>query len=72
VALAASWGLEIVAELLGSPAGIGRLFTYLVPLLRPDLIIALVFWTTIVAVVLDQLVLVPIVRWTTRWVPRAA
>jgi len=72
VAFAASWGLEIVAELLGSPAGIGRLFTYLVPLLRPDLIIALVFWVTIVAVTLDQLVLVPLVGWGTRWVPRAA
>jgi ABC-type nitrate/sulfonate/bicarbonate transport system permease component len=72
VAFAASWGLQIVAELLGSPAGIGRLFTYLVPLLRPDLIIALVFYTTIVAVALDQLVLVPLVHWSTRWVPRAA
>jgi len=71
VALAASWGLEIVAELLGSPAGIGKLFAYLVPLLRPDLIIALILWTTLVAVALDQLVLVPLARWGTRWVPRS-
>jgi taurine transport system permease protein len=72
VALAAAWGLEIVAELLGSPAGIGKLFAYLVPLLRPDLIIALIVWVTLVAVAFDQLVLVPIVRWSTRWVPRTA
>jgi len=72
VALAAAWGLEIVAELLGSPAGIGKLFAYLVPLLRPDLIIALIVWVTLVAVALDQLVLVPLVRRATRWVPRAA
>jgi ABC-type nitrate/sulfonate/bicarbonate transport system permease component len=70
VALAASWGLQIVAELLGSPAGIGKLFAYLVPLLRPDLIIALILWTTLVAVAIDQLVLVPLARWGTRWVPR--
>ncbi len=70
VAFATSWGLEIVAELLGSPAGIGKLFAYLVPLLRPDLIIALIIWVTLVAVGLDQLVLVPVARWSTRWVPR--
>jgi ABC-type nitrate/sulfonate/bicarbonate transport system permease component len=72
VAFAASWGLQIVVELLGSPAGIGKLFAYLVPLLRPDLIIALIVWVTLVAVALDQCVLVPLVRWSTRWVPRAA
>jgi taurine transport system permease protein len=72
VAFAAAWGLQIVVELLGSPAGIGKLFAYLVPLLRPDLIIALIVWVTLVAVALDQWVLVPIVRWSTRWVPRAA
>ena len=69
VAFAAAWGLQIVAELLGSPAGIGKLFAYLVPLLRPDLIIALIVWVTLVAVALDQWVLVPLVRWSTRWVP---
>lgn len=72
IALAATWGLEIVAELLGSPAGVGRLFSYLVPLLRPDLIIALIAWVTLVAVGLDQLILVPLLRVSTRWVPRAA
>ncbi len=72
VAFAASWGLEIVAELMGSPAGVGKLFAYLVGLLRPDLIIALIAWVTVVAVGLDQLVLVPLMRVTTRWVPRAA
>jgi ABC-type nitrate/sulfonate/bicarbonate transport system permease component len=72
VAFAAAWGLQIVVELLGSPAGIGKLFAYLVPLLRPDLIIALIIWVTVVAVALDQWVLVPFVRWSTRWVPRTA
>ncbi len=71
VAFAASWGLEIVAELLGSAAGIGRIFAYLVPLLRPDLIIAIIIWVTIVAVTLDQFVLVPLVRVSTRWVPQS-
>lgn len=70
VAFATSWGLEIVTELLGSPAGVGKLFAYLVPLLRPDLIIALIIWVTIVAVGLDQLVLLPLARMSTRWVPR--
>jgi ABC-type nitrate/sulfonate/bicarbonate transport system permease component len=72
VAFAAAWGLEIVVELLGSPAGIGTLFAYLVPLLRADLIIALIVWVTLLAVALDQCVLVPLVRWSTRWVPRVA
>jgi ABC-type nitrate/sulfonate/bicarbonate transport system permease component len=72
VAFAASWGLQIVAELVGSPAGVGKLFAYLVPLLRPDLIIALIAWITVVAVSLDQLLLVPLARKTTRWVPQAA
>ncbi len=70
VALAATWGLEIVSELLGSPAGVGKVFSYLVPLLRPDLIIALIAWVTAVAVSLDQFVLVPLARRSTRWVPR--
>jgi ABC-type nitrate/sulfonate/bicarbonate transport system permease component len=72
VALAACWGLQIVAEFLGSPAGVGKLFGYLVPLLRPDLIIALIIWLTVVAVGLDQFVLVPLARRATRWVPHAA
>ncbi len=72
VAFAASWGLEIVAELLGSPAGIGKLFAYLVPMLRPDLIIALVAWVTLVAVGLDQFLLLPLVRMSTRWLAQAA
>lgn len=72
VVLAASWGLQIVAELLGSPAGIGKQLTYLVPLLRPDLIMALILWVTISAVVVDQFFLLPIARRVTRWVPSLA
>ena len=71
VILAASWGLQVVAELLGTPAGVGKVFLYLIPLLRPDLIIAVIFWVTVVAVIVDQFVFVPIARWVTRWVPRA-
>ena len=70
VALASAWGIEIVAELLGSPAGIGKLLAYLVPMLRPDIIIALIAWVTVVAVIFDQLLLIPLMRICTRWVPR--
>lgn len=69
VVLAASWGLQVVAELLGTPAGVGKIFAYLVPLLRPDLIIAVIFWVTVIAVVVDQLLFLPLARRATRWVP---
>ena len=71
VVLAASWGLQVVAELLGTPAGVGKIFSYLVPLLRPDLIIAVIFWITAIAVVVDQFLFLPLARRATRWVPRS-
>lgn len=71
VTLASGWGLQIVTELLGTPSGVGRVLVYLVPLLRPDLIIAVIFWMTLLAVLIDTVLFRFVAVRLTRWVPRA-
>jgi ABC-type nitrate/sulfonate/bicarbonate transport system permease component len=70
VVLAEAWGLQIIAELLGSRAGIGQVLMYLLPSLRVDYMVATMFWVTIVAVAVDTLVFVPLSLRLTRWLPR--
>lgn len=69
VALARSWGLVIVAELMGSPRGLGKALTLVTPYFAVAAIIAVIFITTILANVTDFLFLVG-TRRLTDWTPK--
>jgi len=56
-ALAFSWGLLVVAELVGGQYGIGRILSLLIPLLRTPELIASIIWIVVFAVVLDAILL---------------
>ena len=64
--LPTSFGIQVVAEMLGSSIGIGRVFTILIMVLAVDRVIAAIFWVAIVANLLDFSVL-KITRYITRW-----
>lgn len=54
-ALAFSWGLLVVAELVGGQYGIGRVLSLLIPLLRTPELMASILWIVVLAVALDML-----------------
>ncbi len=56
-ALAFSWGLLVVAELVGGQYGIGRVLSLLIPLLRTPELMASILWIVVLAVALDTLLL---------------
>jgi ABC-type nitrate/sulfonate/bicarbonate transport system permease component len=64
--LPTSFGIQVVAEMLGSSMGIGRVFSILIMVLAVDRIIAAIFWVALVANLLDYSVL-KITRYITRW-----
>lgn len=64
--LPTSFGIQVVAEMLGSSIGIGRVFATLIMVLAVDRVIATIVWVAIVANLLDYLVL-KITRYITRW-----
>jgi ABC-type nitrate/sulfonate/bicarbonate transport system permease component len=66
VALAMSWGLEVVAELMGTPYGMGKVFSILVPFFATDAVIASILWIAFLAVITD-LVINQIMRRLTKW-----
>jgi ABC-type nitrate/sulfonate/bicarbonate transport system permease component len=66
VALAASWGLEAIAELLGAPLGVGRVVVLLQNVEDTPGIMAIILWLGMIAVVFDFIV-VRVVGWVTRW-----
>jgi ABC-type nitrate/sulfonate/bicarbonate transport system permease component len=66
IALAGAWGLEAVAELLGAPAGIGRVIQALASATDVPTIMAAILALAIVAVAFDAAVAVlfgVITRW---------
>jgi ABC-type nitrate/sulfonate/bicarbonate transport system permease component len=71
VALAFSWGIEVVAELLGSQQGIGFDFVLLSTVLQVNEMIAAIIWIAVIAAVVDKLYVLA-TGYFTRWVPRAA
>lgn len=65
-ALAFSWGLLVVAELVGGQYGIGRVLSLLIPLLRTPELIASILWIVVFAVALDGMLLAAqarLLRW---------
>lgn len=68
VALALSWGLEVVAELVGADLGIGKTMTLFLPLMMTDALIAGIIWVVLLAIGTD-LLFVCVARRITAWVP---
>jgi ABC-type nitrate/sulfonate/bicarbonate transport system permease component len=66
VALAASWGLEAIAELLGSPLGVGRVIVILQNVTDTAGMMAIILWLGIIAAAFDFIVERG-VRWLIRW-----
>jgi ABC-type nitrate/sulfonate/bicarbonate transport system permease component len=69
VALAFSWGLEVVAELLGAQEGVGRVFVILQNSLAVKEIMITVIWISLIAYGVDRMYLLLTSR-LTRWAPR--
>jgi ABC-type nitrate/sulfonate/bicarbonate transport system permease component len=69
VGLGLSWGLQIVAELLGSQSGIGRSIVLYTNVQAVNEIIVAVIWISAIAYLVDKLFLRVTTR-ATRWVPR--
>jgi ABC-type nitrate/sulfonate/bicarbonate transport system permease component len=55
VALAFSWGLLVVAELVGGQVGLGRVLSELVPALATDQVITVTLWIVLLGLVFDLL-----------------
>lgn len=69
VALAVAWGIIIVAEMLGIPVGLGRIFLLTYPFMFTKMVIAVIVCTAFLALVSDQ-VFLRIALYKTTWVPR--
>ena len=70
IAMAGSWGLEAVAELLGAPAGIGRVIQAVASATDVPTIIATILALALVAVAFDA-AFVALFGSITRWRPKA-
>ena len=68
VALGASWGIQVVTELMGSPLGMGQVFSMMIPMQSLDVIICGILWIALIAVVVD-LIMVRITKYFTAWAP---
>lgn len=66
VALGASWGIQVVTELMGSPLGMGQVFSMMIPMQSLDVIICGILWIALVAVVVD-FVITRITKHFTSW-----
>jgi ABC-type nitrate/sulfonate/bicarbonate transport system permease component len=64
--IATAWGIEVVAELMGSQFGVGRLFAVLSTILAANTIVTVIVWVSVVAVVMD-LCFILLSRRLTRW-----
>lgn len=71
VVIATTWGIDVVAELMGAEFGVGRVFGVLTPMLAASTIIATILWVAIAAGVTDVLFMMAARRFT-RWMPESA
>ena len=70
VALATSWGIQIVTELMGSRLGMGQVFSMMVPMQALDVIICGILWIALFAVLVD-VAIQQITKRITAWTPTA-
>ena len=69
VAISWSWGLVVVSELLGAPAGLGKLIGGFMSFTATDLVVVAILWILLLAIVSEVLASIAI-SVLTRWVPR--
>ena len=53
VVIGFSWGIQIVAELMGSPKGMGQVFTMMVSYQAVEVILAGILWISLIAFIID-------------------
>jgi ABC-type nitrate/sulfonate/bicarbonate transport system permease component len=68
VAVSWSWGLVVVAEILGARQGIGKLLAGFVPITATDLTMVAIVWILLMAIV-SEAILSLTLRRATRWMP---
>jgi ABC-type nitrate/sulfonate/bicarbonate transport system permease component len=68
VIIGVSWGIQIVAELMGSPKGLGQVFSMSVSLQALDIIIPGIMWIALLAYIVDQF-FIRVAGFMTRWAP---
>ena len=68
VVIGVSWGIQIIAELMGSPMGLGQVFSMSIALHAIEIIIPGVIWIGLVAYIFDT-IFIRIANWITRWTP---
>ena len=71
VSIGVAWGLQVIAELVGSQYGVGIAILMMVPRMMTAEIIATVLWVALIAFIFDVLFLA-IVNRLTSWKPREA
>jgi ABC-type nitrate/sulfonate/bicarbonate transport system permease component len=69
VIIALAWGQEVTAEIIGAQVGVGRVLRSMGAIFRTDMVLASLIWLTLIAVLVDQ-ILVRVLYRTSRWKPR--
>lgn len=69
VVLAMAWGLQVIAEVVGSPIGMGQVLVSLVTISAVDVVIVGLIYIAIVATAID-IIFLRMSRYITRWMPR--
>jgi ABC-type nitrate/sulfonate/bicarbonate transport system permease component len=70
VIIGVSWGIQIVAELMGSPKGLGQVFSMSVSLQALEIIIPGIMWIALMAYIVDQF-FIRVAGIITKWAPSA-
>lgn len=69
VGIAGAWGMELIAELIGSPRGMGQIFLFAFSISAVDLMIVSVIWVGVLAY-LSDLTFRIIFGYVNRWLPK--
>jgi ABC-type nitrate/sulfonate/bicarbonate transport system permease component len=69
VSIAGVWGMELIAEMIGSPKGMGQVFLYDFSVSAVDLMIVSVLWVGILAYLTD-LIFRTVFGYVNRWMPK--
>ena len=69
VVLGVSWGIQIVSELMGSPKGLGQIFSMCISIQALDIIIIGIIWIAIIAYIFD-LIFVNLIKILIKWMPK--
>jgi len=68
VVIGVSWGIQIVAELMGSQQGLGQIFSMMTSLQALEIILSSILWIALLAYLVD-LIFIKISNYVIRWSP---